>query len=99
MGSLPIYKSSDTNYMLQQNSWARTLNPIIANPITNPTILENINLIAGKNVINHLLGVTMQGWWIIDQQAAASIYRSAPFNDKTLTLTSSAQVTISLAVF
>ena len=40
-----------------------------------------------------------QGWIISDQSAAASIYRSAAFNDLTLTLTSSAPCTINLVVY
>ena len=79
--------------------WASQLNPVLANPITNPILITNISLIDGQNVINHGLGQTQQGWIITDIQGSANVYRTEPFNSLTLTLTSSAAVTISLAVF
>ena len=82
-----------------QVQWASILNPILLNPSTNLTLLPNIQLKSGVNLINTKLGQMQQGWIITDQQGPATIYRSQPFNDTTLYLTSSAAVTISLAVF
>ena len=81
--------------------WSSELNPLLANPLNNSQILENVVLIDGTNVINHKLGRVMQGWFIIDQNAAASIYRvpTSPFNNLTLTLSSSAAVTVNIGVF
>lgn len=80
-------------------TWSSQLNPLLASPISSASVLSNIYLIDGVTVINHLLGRTQQGWFIVDVNGAATIYRSAPFNSKTLTLTSSAAVTVSLGVF
>lgn len=82
-----------------QQKWKSQLDPLIVNPMNNANLLKNISLVTGVNVINHLLGRQMQGWFIADIQGAAQIYRSAPFNNLTLTLTSDADVTISLGVF
>ncbi len=79
--------------------WAAILNPIIASPMTNMGILKNIALANGSTVINHNLAKTMQGWTILDITSAATIYRSAPFNDKTLTLTSNAACVVTIGVF
>lgn len=79
--------------------WKSILDPIIGNPVTNPTLLSSISLTTGVNVINHKLGQMQQGWIITDIQGVANVYRSQPFNDKTLTLTSDADVTINLMVF
>jgi hypothetical protein len=84
---------------LMATKWKSILDPIISNPATNASILKNVSLAAGTNTINHLLGATQQGFFLTDQQAAATIYRSAPFNDKTLTLTASAPVVVNIAVF
>ncbi len=84
---------------MMQNKWAAEINPVLSNPMTNPGILKNIQLVIGSNTINHLLGKTMQGWFVVDQNAVASLYRSQPLNNLTLTLTSDAVVTVSLAVF
>lgn len=82
-----------------QSNWASQLNPVLANPLTNVTILKNVALTSGTNIINHKLGQTPQGWFIVDTNAAINLYRSKPFNDLTLTLVSSASATVNLAVF
>ena len=83
--------------MLSQ--WSAELNPIIENPLSNTVILPNIILQVGVNVINHRLGRTQQGWFLVDKQAFGDVYRTASFNDKTLTLTATTPMTISLGVF
>ena len=82
-----------------QTTWAAQLDPIINNPFINGRILKNIALVSGTNVINTTITDTLQGWTIIDQDAAATIYRSAPLSKLTLTLTASAPCNISLWVF
>jgi hypothetical protein len=79
--------------------WSSILNPFVANPSNNSSVLSNISLTVGINSINHLLGRTMQGWFLVDQNSVGTVYRSAPLNDKTLTLTSSAAMTVSIGVF
>lgn len=95
---LPVFKSDDTTLMLMQNKWASELNPVLNSPLSQGNILKDITLAVGTNVINHKLGKKMQGWYVIDKNANANIYRSAPLNNLTLTLTSDAIVTIALAV-
>lgn len=96
---LPKFNTNDHSLMLLQTKWSSILNPLLSNPITQGILLKNISLKNGSNVINHLLGQSPQGWQIIDIDASANIYRSAPFNDLTLTLTSSAACLVSLYVF
>ncbi len=97
--ALPKFYDANQPLMLMQSSWKSQLDPVLANPMNDILILKNISLINGVNVINHLLGRLMQGWILIDVNGAATIYRSAPLSDKTLTLTSSAIVTVSIGVF
>jgi hypothetical protein len=78
---------------------ASAVNPLLNNPLNTCSILNDVVLIDGVNVINHKLGRQMLGWFLTDIQGIASIYRSAPFNSLTLTLTSSAAVTVSIGVF
>lgn len=82
-----------------QNQWATMIEPVINNPLNLANILKDVSLVTGNNVINHKLGRKMQGWFIVDIQGVSSIYRSAEFNELTLTLNSSASVTVSLGVF
>ena len=97
--ALPVYKDPNTNLMLLQTNWTSQLNPVLANPMTNASILKGIVITTGVNVINTKLGQTMQGWFVTDITAPVSLYRSQPFNNLTLTLTSSGPAIINLAVF
>lgn len=82
-----------------QTKWAATLNPVVANPLNSVTILTDVVLVTGVNVINHTLGAIQQGWFLVDLQAPVTVYRSSPFNGSTLTLTSSGAATVSIGVF
>jgi hypothetical protein len=82
-----------------QQQWAAQLNPLLTNPVNNSSIITNVQLKIGVNVINHLLGRIQQGWSLTDKQAACNPYRSAPFNDLTLTLTSDAVAIVNIEVF
>lgn len=85
--------------MLLQQRWSSQLNQVLANLLVQGSVLPDIELINGVTTFDHYLSSQMTGWMIIDQNAAASIYRSAPLNSQTLTLTSDAAVTVSLWVF
>jgi hypothetical protein len=89
MNNLPIFQDPNKNFML----------PVMNNEINQGILLTNIPLINGATTINHLLSRKQQGWMIADVNAAATIYRSQPLNDKTLTLTSNAACLISIWVF
>ncbi len=82
-----------------QTKWKSQIDPALASPLNNVTILKDVVLIAGTNVVNHTLGAIQQGWFLLDVQAATTIYRSQPFNSTTLTLTSSAPATVTIGVF
>lgn len=84
---------------LMQTRWASILNPFLRNPLNGMQIITGVSLGVGATAIDHLLGRMQQGWTILDVNGAATIYRSQPFNDKTLTLTSSAAVTVNIGVY
>lgn len=79
--------------------WKSILDPVLKNQLNDVSTLSSVALINGVTTINHKLGKLQQGWFIIDTNAAATIYRSQPFNDKTLVLTSNAAVTVNIGVF
>lgn len=79
--------------------WASQLNPLLQNPLSSASFLENVSLTMGANTLNHMLGRQMQGWFITDINAAVTIYRSAPLNNLTLTLTASGPAIVSIGVF
>lgn len=84
---------------IAQPRWASELNPLLAQPLSSANILDGVKLVSGSNVINHLLGRMMQGWFLSDINAAVTVYRSAVMNDLTLTLTSSGAATVNIVVF
>lgn len=87
---------------LMRTQWSQAIDPVITNPLNNASILKNVSLMTGANVINHKLGQNLQGWWIIRQRASASVFDTQDTNQipqLTLNLTSSANVVVDLAVF
>jgi hypothetical protein len=82
-----------------QTTWASQINPVLNNQLVNGLLLTGIVLAAGPNTISHKLGRQMQGWVVTDSTSAVTVYRSAPFNSSTLTLTSSGAGQLSLWVF
>lgn len=82
-----------------QNNIIKSLQPITSNPLVQGIILQDIQLVAGSNTVNHKLNRVMQGWSIVDIQAAATIYRTEAFNATSLTLNVSASCTVNLYVF
>lgn len=96
---LPVFHTDDKDFQLMQTSWQSVLNPVISNPLVNGNSLSSISLISGTTIINHKLGRKLQGYFITDINGAATIYRAAPKNDLTLSLTSSAAVIVDIYVF
>lgn len=100
--NLPQFQGGDPAFQLMQNAWASALQPIMQSPANYSLVLKGIALINGTTTINHLLGRKLQGWKVVRQRAAASIYDTQDSNqmpDKTLTLVSNAAVTVDLEVF
>jgi hypothetical protein len=98
MKNLAIFQTQNKDMLLLQTSWSASLNPVLKNPIANGILIET-PLISGSNIINHRLGRKPQGYIVVDQDASATFFRSAPFNELTLALNSSANVDVSLYVF
>jgi len=91
-----------------QDNIANLLEPtattVEQSPLLSGKILKSVVLAASANTIQHTLGRTLKGWFIVRQRASASIYD----NQDTLTaqeqtvilkLTSSAAVTVDIYVF
>lgn len=102
MAKLSQFQTNDKDFRLMQSSWATQLNPLLTNQSLQSSILKNVTLSVGSNVINHLLSRTLVGWRIIRQRGAASIYDTQDSNQTpqlTLTLVSDALVVVDLEVF
>lgn len=99
---LPQFNTSDPALSLLQTSWARVLNPIVAQPQNNAVILKDVNLVTGTNTINHKLGRELQGWQVIQQSGRSDIYDLQRVNkipDLTLVLVASSGITVDLMCF
>lgn len=85
-----------------QSKWSSIINVLLRNPALQSQVLNDVSLINGTNTINHGLGRKLQGWKIVRQRAAASIYDQQDTNsmpDLTLILVSNAVVSVDLEVF
>jgi hypothetical protein len=90
------------DYEKMLTTWAQQLNPIIANPILNNGLLQNIVLKTGTNVINHKLGRKLIGWQTTRVRQPVGLHDEQDTNQTpqlTLVLVSDADVTIDLVVF
>lgn len=99
---LPQFQGGDTSFQMMQNTWGSILGTLLARPANNSNILQSIHLTTGSNTVNHKLGQKLQGWTIVRQRAAASIYDTQDSNQTpalTLTLVSDADVTVDIEVF
>lgn len=100
--SLAQFQSDDQIFQLMQNSWATQLNPLLANPALKSIILKNVLLVTGSNTINHKLGRKLQGWKIVRQRAAASLYDDQDANQQpalTLILVANTPVSVDIECF
>lgn len=92
--------STHLDWPLANTKWASVLNPVISLPILNGNQISNVVLVANTPlVINHLLQRMPQGWFLTDNTANTSVWRTASFNNLTITLESSANTTISFWIF
>jgi len=99
---LPIIITKIQELILMQNRWSAILNVMLGNPSLQCSILNNVALVDGTTVVNHLLGRNLQGWRIIGNNAGAVIYDKQASNQTpqlTLVLVSSAACTVQLEVF
>lgn len=92
--------STKLPWELAQTKWAADLNPIISLPVLAGIQINSIILTANTpKAINHLLQRLPQGWFLVDINASATVWRSAVFTMTTITLESSANVTVSLYIY
>lgn len=94
-----MFQDQNQQLMLLQRYWKSKLDPLFSNPFINGRQLSNVSLNNGQTVIPHGLSGPPQGWIITDVNGSAQIFRSAPFDNKNLTLTSNAAVIVSLWVY
>ncbi len=90
------------DFGLLQSTWSALIDPIIGRKQNQSNILSGVALTTGDNTINHLLGKNLQGWKVVLQSAAASIYDKQATNNTpylTLVLNTSANCTVSIEVF
>lgn len=100
--SLPIFQSDNKELSLLQTSWSTAINPVLKFPINQGDVLQGVVLAIGTNVINHLLGRKLIGWFIVRQRALANVYDTQDSNTRpaiSLFLVSDAVVTVDIFVF
>jgi hypothetical protein len=86
-----------------QDQLKLAVNPVLLNPLISGHLLEDVELTANaQTIVQHKLGRTLKGWMICRQDELAGIYDMQADNatpDKTLSLVSTTDVTVSLWVF
>lgn len=85
-----------------QTQWSQAIDPILINPLNSASVLKSVSLTSGANVVNHLLGAPLQGWYCSRIRASATVYDTQDTNQTpqlTLNLVASADVVVDLVVF
>lgn len=91
-------KTTDRELTQVQDNVSNSFGPLLKLPIVDGVLLTGIHLVTGSNQFAHTLDRQPRGWCISDVTGAATVYRT-DWSDKTIKLTSSADVTIGLWVF
>lgn len=100
MANLPIIKTGNQAIDMLQTRWKSQLDPVLASVLSNGSLIENVQLSGSSPTnINHKLGRKQIGWILTDVASEARIWRSQPLNQNTLTLSSDADVVVSLWCF
>ncbi len=99
--SLALFKSQDQSMTLMQNSWKSAIDPVLANILMGGVLQKGIKLTTGVNSVNTKLGRNLQGYLVTAMyDNFAQIYTTTSLNPSlTLTLNSSADVTVDLYCF
>ena len=102
MQSIAKVQTLDRNFNQFQTNVTSSVNPVLANPLVNGTILPNVSLAVGSNTISHTLNRNLQGWIIVRQRALSQIFDTQDSNPNpslTLILVASTAVVVDLYVF
>ena len=90
------------DFVQLQNDLYNFVNFIVSNKQFDSAILSDQTVTAGTNLIRHKLGRKIIGWYVIDTNAAVTLYRDYTSTEDlytTLPLVADASATISLLVF
>ena len=86
-----------------QDNIVSAIDSITATPFLGGVMLDGIVLYAGKlNEISHKLGKVPGGWFLLDKNAQADVWRDPPTNNNAsikLNLRTSADVTVRIWVY
>lgn len=90
------FKDEETN-ALQENvyQFLNQINPVI----TSGVLITSVNVGTSPSKIEHKLGRTPQGFYVVDKNSNSNVWRSSISDNRYLTLTASTPSTISIWVF
>ena len=73
------------------------IDQLMKNPFIKGNMIE-VNVSTTATAFNHGLGVTPEGWIVVDRNADVRVWRTA-WNDKTITLDASGSASIKVWVY
>ena len=84
--------------MAVQDNVTNAFSTLSTMQILDGSLITNIKLSSGDNKVAHGLNRIPLGWIVVDRSANANLYRSS-WDDRNITINSSATSTIALWVF
>ncbi len=97
-----MISAEDKDVNKVQDNINTSLSAVLSKEIVDGILLKEVDLVTGTNVISHKLNRKIEGWIIVRKRATADIWDSQDSSntrDRTLTLESSADVTVDLWIF
>ena len=88
----------DRDLMDVQSQIASTFNPLLKLSILDYVPIQDVKVTAAGVDVEHLLARKPLGWYVVDNTADARVWRT-DWNERSITLRSSADTTISIIVF
>lgn len=95
---VPSVQIPDEKINRMQGNILQAVNQLVKVPFSEGLLLKNQTLQSGANTVNHRLQREIQGYLILKQNAAATIF-GGNYGRTSVTLTASATVTVDLWVF
>jgi hypothetical protein len=98
VAQLPLIRTADALPVLMPK-WKSQLDPVIANLLLNGQQINDVDLSTSDTVIPHNLGQVPQGWLLADQNTNATVFRTQPMTNSSITLQATSACTVNLWIY
>lgn len=84
------------------NNFDNAISPVLSNPFLDYSLITNVSLTTGDNLVDHKLSRAPVGWVVVRKRSSANLYDKQDTNTtptKTYVINSDAAVTVDIYFF